>query len=92
MQLSVHGLFAVAAIACAFATSPVLAECGDRGGPGYRGPNGQCVSWVSIGKVCGCPPTTRCTAERTQLGAEKAAALGCEIQKLRSQSVPAKGD
>ena len=63
----------------------VQADCGDRGGPGYRGPNGQCVSWVSIGKVCGCPPTTRCTAERTRLGAEKAAVLGCEIQKLRGR-------
>ena len=49
----------------------VQADCGDRGGPGYRGPNGQCVSWVSVGKVCGCPPTTmhgRADAARSRKG------------------------
>jgi hypothetical protein len=59
------------------------AACGDRGGPGYRGPDRQCVSWLNIGRICGCPPTTRCIGERVRLGAGKAAKLGCEMQKLR---------
>ena len=37
--------------------------CGCKGGPGYRGPDGRCVGWKRLNKVCGVPPTTRCTAE-----------------------------
>jgi len=37
--------------------------CGSRGGPGFRGPNGKCVGWANLAKVCGTPPTTRCTNE-----------------------------
>jgi hypothetical protein len=37
--------------------------CGCRGGPGYRGPDGHCVGWAKLGKVCGNPPTTRCAYE-----------------------------
>jgi hypothetical protein len=47
------------AAGCTFAQ----AACGDRGGPGYRGPNGKCVSWEALGRVCGSPPTTRCNDE-----------------------------
>jgi len=50
--------------------------CGCKGGPGYRGPNGQCVSWKTIGRVCGSPPTLSCSAEGPNAGAEEAAALG----------------
>ena len=55
---------------------PALAECGDKGGPGYRAPSGRCVGWADIGKTCGNPPSTRCTAEHTATGAEVAADLG----------------
>ena len=64
------------------------ATCGTRGGPGYRGPDGQCVGWASIGKICGSPPTTRCAPEMTRTGANKAAEFGDEIQKLRGRAVP----
>jgi len=37
--------------------------CGSRGGSGYRGPNGRCVSKKQVRRVCGDPPTTRCRAE-----------------------------
>jgi hypothetical protein len=37
--------------------------CGCRGGPGYRGPDGHCVGWAKLNKVCGTPPTTRCAYE-----------------------------
>ena len=39
------------------------AQCGSRGGPGYRGPDGRCVGWRDLNRVCGVPPETRCTAE-----------------------------
>lgn len=69
--------------------APAYATCGERGGPGYRAPNGRCVGWADIGKTCGNPPTTRCTAEQTASGAGRAAEHGAEIEKLRKQSVPA---
>ncbi len=37
--------------------------CGCRGGPGYRGPNGQCVGHAQLLSTCGNPPTLRCSAE-----------------------------
>jgi hypothetical protein len=53
-----------------------FAACGDKGGPGYRSASGRCVGWADIGKTCGNPPSTRCTAENTASGAEAAADLG----------------
>lgn len=37
--------------------------CGSRGGSGYRGPNGRCVSRKNLRRVCGDPPSLRCRAE-----------------------------
>jgi hypothetical protein len=37
--------------------------CGCKGGPGYRGPDGGCVGWAQLNKVCGTPPTTKCMPE-----------------------------
>ncbi len=38
--------------------------CGCRGGPGYRGPDGHCVGWAKLNKVCGNPPDpARCAYE-----------------------------
>jgi hypothetical protein len=42
--------------------------CGCRGGPGYRGPDGHCVGWAKLNKICGSPPT-RCAYEGAGLGA-----------------------
>ncbi len=47
--------------------------CGCRGGPGYRGPSGRCVGLADIGRTCGSPPTTRCSAEGPNAGAEEEA-------------------
>ena len=54
-------------------TAPVFAQsypdrpagkgCGCKGGPGYRGPDGRCVGFKVLHKVCGNPPETRCTFE-----------------------------
>lgn len=45
--------------------------CGCKGGPGYRAPNGRCVGWKQLNKVCGTPPTIRCTAEGPALLANR---------------------
>jgi hypothetical protein len=39
------------------------ATCGTQGGPGYRGPDGQCVSWARFSYVCG-PDGSRCQPEK----------------------------
>jgi hypothetical protein len=63
-----------------------LADCGDRGGPGYRGPNDKCVSWAELGRVCGNPPTPKCRAENIAAGSQEAADHGAKIQTLRSSA------
>jgi hypothetical protein len=67
------------------ATSFVEAACGDRGGPGYRGPDGKCVSWEALGRVCGSPPTTRCTGEKIAPDADDAAGKGQGIQEQKKR-------
>src|SRR5262245_18269738 len=37
--------------------------CGCKGGPGWRGQNGQCVSHANLTKDGGWPPSIRCTYE-----------------------------
>lgn len=50
--------------------------CGCKGGPGYRGPNGRCVGFKNLKKICGDPPTTRCDFENTPgTGANRECAL-----------------
>ena len=58
----------ILAFACLvlISTPTVIAACsgcGCRGGPGYRGPEGRCVGWKKLRRVCGDPPTARCTLE-----------------------------
>jgi hypothetical protein len=66
----------MAVILCLLVAGQAVAACGDRGGPGYRSQTGRCVGWADIGKTCGSPPSTRCTAENTASGAGTAADLG----------------
>jgi hypothetical protein len=82
--LGTLGLIAIMAL-----PDEAAATCGERGGPGYRGPNGQCVGWANIGKVCGNPPTTHCTAEMAKPNAGPAAEHGAAIESLRATSAPA---
>lgn len=49
--------------------TPAIATCGDHGGPGYRGPDGHCVSWAALRRVCSVPPTKNCTPEQVADGA-----------------------
>ena len=59
-----------------------FATCGEKGGPGYRGPNGKCVGWAALARTCGNPPTLRCTAELAQPEAPDAAKKGSQIQGI----------
>jgi hypothetical protein len=61
------------------------AACGDRGGPGYRSPNGKCVGGEAMGRVCGSPPETRCTAERIAADASDAARDGDAVQERKNR-------
>ena len=66
----------VATILCLIADAQACSGCGCRGGPGYRGPNGRCVGWSDIGRTCGDPPITHCSAEGPNAGADEAAKAG----------------
>lgn len=65
--LALLGIAVLLALAMTCCARPAQAQfcsgCGCKGGPGYRGPNGQCVSWRMLDKVCGSPPATHCKAE-----------------------------
>ena len=41
---------------------PPCQGCGCKGGPGYRAPDGHCVGFRELDKVCGSPPS-RCVFE-----------------------------
>ena len=56
---------------------PPCKGCGCKGGPGYRGPDGRCVGFKALAKVCGNPPETRCTFENAPgTGQNRECALG----------------
>jgi hypothetical protein len=53
--------------------APAVAEeactckgCGCKGGPGWRAPNGYCVSAAKLTKICGSPPGEPCKQENTE--------------------------
>jgi hypothetical protein len=55
---------------------PACRGCGCKGGPGYRGPDGKCVGFKTLYKVCGNPPETRCAFENAPgTGANRECAL-----------------
>jgi hypothetical protein len=37
--------------------------CGCKGGPGWRGPDGSCVSKAKLTEICGTPPGAPCKEE-----------------------------
>jgi hypothetical protein len=74
---------AIALLALVISPADACSGCGCRGGPGYRGPSGRCVGWADIGRTCGSPPTTRCTPEGPNAGAEQAAEYGVKAIDAR---------
>jgi len=55
------GQFDVAKAECP--ERPACEGCGCKGGPGYRGPDGKCVGFRNLDRICGDPPTTFCIYE-----------------------------
>jgi len=78
------------AVLMAISSTFANAACGDRGGPGYRGPDGKCQSWEALGRMCGSPPTTRCTPENVASEAGSAAQKGGEIHGMKKRQHDAK--
>jgi hypothetical protein len=85
MRLNGWQRIGLALVALVAATSFAEATCGDSGGPGYRAPKGKCVGWEELGRVCGCPPTERCTPEQTAPNAEDAACKGDDLRKYKDE-------
>lgn len=76
----------LALLIISLASTSVLAECGDKGGPGYRGPIGKCVGWAELGRTCGNPPTTRCQPEKVATGSTEAANHGMKAWEAGSDA------
>lgn len=72
----VAGAFALLFVTNQLTAEEVCSGCGCKGGPGYRGPNAQCVGWARLNKVCGNPPTKKCRAEGPALIALGMTTLG----------------
>jgi len=61
---------------------PPCRGCGCRGGPGYRGPDGRCVGFRELAKICGTPPERRCVFENAPgTGANRECALAPRAKK-----------
>jgi hypothetical protein len=55
---------------------PPCEKCGCKGGSGYRAPDGHCVGFRELTKICGAYPHTLCTFENAPgTGANKNCAL-----------------
>jgi hypothetical protein len=58
------GILAPAVPDSAFAQETCRCKgCGCKGGPGWRGPDGLCVSQAKLALICGTPPGTPCKQE-----------------------------
>jgi hypothetical protein len=56
--------FAPPAASTAFAQEDCRCKgCGCKGGPGWRGPDGACVSKANLAEICGSPPGAPCVRE-----------------------------
>ena len=76
----------------AFSTFPAFADdcrckgCGCKGGPGWRGPEGLCVSAAKLAEVCGSPAGAPCKQEAaTRVCFNKQSALTDRETKAQSE-------
>ena len=72
MRTLIVGFFLVFSLSLAsLAGAPLAAAqqgcsckgCGCKGGPGWRGPEGTCVSKAKLAQICGSPAGAPCTLE-----------------------------
>jgi len=54
---------------------PACQGCGCKGGPGYRAPDGHCVGFRELDKICGNPPTGCVFENAPGTGANRECAL-----------------
>jgi len=80
-------LFSFAAFAPAFADDDCRCKgCGCKGGPGWRGPDGFCVSTGKLAEVCGSPAAAPCKQEAaTRVCFGKQSALSDPVTKPEPQ-------
>jgi hypothetical protein len=80
----VLGLFLLLTMSVAYADDACRCRgCGCKGGPGWRGPGGLCVSKASLAKVCGTPAGAPCkqeSATRVCFGRQSALAAPKQAQ------------
>jgi hypothetical protein len=75
----------IALIAVLFVAPDIaLGACG---APGYRGPDGRCVGRAALARVCGHPPSQRCTAERQQVPANDAGDMKRFMESYRERAM-----
>jgi len=78
--LTALALLSPPAISVAFAQETCRCKgCGCKGGPGWRGPEGTCVSQAKLAEICGSPPGAPCVKE--------AATRACYVSKSVSKEV-----
>jgi hypothetical protein len=75
-------------VAWLVSTSLAQAVCGEKDGPGYRKPNGQCASWMELARACGSPPEQRCTPEKVNPKAGESADHGLKALKASPKFKP----
>ena len=62
--LSALSLISPPSVSTAFAQEACRCKgCGCKGGSGWRGPDGSCVSKAKLAEICGMPAGTPCTQE-----------------------------
>ncbi len=68
---------------------PACTGCGCRGGTGYRAPNGHCVGFRELTRVCGAEPAKACTFENApNTGLNRECALAKKPLVPRQSSQP----
>jgi hypothetical protein len=60
--VAAHAVWSVSVSHAACPERAACRGCGCKGGPGYRAPDGHCVGFKELDKVCGNPPS-RCVFE-----------------------------
>jgi hypothetical protein len=56
-------------------------------GPGYRGPDGRCVGRAELARVCGNPPSQKCTADRAPAPANDATDMKRFMESYRERAM-----
>jgi hypothetical protein len=78
-------MFAVASITLA-AEDCRCKGCGCKGGPGWRGPSGCCVSATKLAEICGTPPGAPCKQEARVCFSQQSALTGTAAEQQPAET------